>query len=213
LSWFFFGEQAFSTSSQQIFFDPFHIANDLNFARLREAELKHGCICMLAVTATVVVALLPVTENNNNDDDWWYHHETTTTLTYPSGILPCLTHLCSSDVGRVIMTCGILETIGFVPQESTAMPGDYGVGYFGIRDKALNEKSLVSEFENGRLAMMAFIIQLVAEIVTDGKSWEEQWLEIVKPWLRQVLQLYFVAFLHISSIELIEIALDYFNRM
>eukprot|EP00977_Amphora_coffeiformis_P005010 scaffold1063_cov136-Amphora_coffeaeformis.AAC.2 len=76
-----------------------------------------------------------------------------------------------------------------VPRDAQAMPGDYGTGYFGIRDKGWNEDSLISELENGRLAMIAFVSQLVVEEITGGKSWDEQWLEFFKAWIRDSLQL------------------------
>ena len=54
------------------------------------------------------------------------------------------------------------------------MPADYGVGYFGLVDKARHENELEAEIEIGRLAMIAFVIQVVEELVT-GKSVAEFW--------------------------------------
>lgn len=164
----------FGTSQKPFFFDPLSLANDVNFPRLREAELKHGRVCMLAVAVTVFVPFLkgPILPK-----------------TYPTGILHCLSSFTWTDYGRILATCAILETFVFVPRDPKAMPGDYGTGYFGIRDKGWNESSLVSELENGRLAMIAFVSQLVAEIITAGKSWDEQWLGFFKAWVREALQL------------------------
>ena len=164
----------FGTSKKPFFFDPLELADDVNFPRLREAEIKHGRCCMLGVTATMIVPFLK---------------GSMLPKTYPSGILHCVDELTSTDFLRVIVTCGFLETFIFVPRDPKAMPGDYGTGYFGIRDKGWNEDSLLSEIENGRLAMIAFVSQLFAEFVTGGKSWDEQWLEFFKAWVRETLQL------------------------
>lgn len=147
----------FGTSQKPFFFDPLKLSDDVNFPRLREAELKHGRCAMLAVTATMVVPFLK---------------GSVLPKTYPSGIMHCVDGLTRTDFARVVVTCGFLETFVFVPREQKAMPGDYGTGYFSIRDKGWNEESLVSELENGRLAMIAFVSQFIAEVITGGKSWE-----------------------------------------
>ena len=164
----------FGTSKKPFFFDPLGLCDDVNFPRLREAELKHSRCAMLAVTATMVVPFLK---------------GSVLPKSYPSGIMHCIDGLTPTDYARVILTCGILETLVLVPRDAQAMPGDYGVGYFGIRDKGWNEDSLRSELENGRLAMIAFVSQIFAEVVTGGKSWDEQWLEFFKSWVREALQL------------------------
>jgi hypothetical protein len=165
----------FGTSTRPYFFDPLGFSDDVNFPRLREAELKHGRVAMLAVTATLVVPFLKQGAALPKE--------------YPSGILHCVDGLTWTDAARVVATCGLLETLVMVPREAQAMPGDYGTGYFGIRDKGWNELSLVSELENGRLGMLAFVAQLVVEEVTGGKSWDEQWLVVFKAWIREALQL------------------------
>jgi len=165
----------FGTANKPFFFDPLKIADDVNFSRLREAELKHGRCAMVAVTATIVVPFLK--------------GSLLLPKTYPSGILHCIDQFTWTDVGHILVTCGVLESFMLVPRDAQAMPGDYGTGYFGIRDKGWNEDSLISELENGRLAMIAFVSQLVVEEITGGKSWDEQWLEFFKAWIRDSLQL------------------------
>lgn len=166
----------FGTTKQPLFyFDPLRLADDVNFPRLREAELKHCRCAMLGVTATMVVPLLK---------SYGILSES-----YPTGVAHCVDGLTVTDWMRVVVTCAILETLVLVPRDDKAMPGDYGLGYFGIRDKGWNEDSLLSELENGRLAMIAFVSQVFAEWATAGKSWDEQWLEFFKSWIRHVLQL------------------------
>lgn len=166
----------FGKAGKPFYFDPLQLADDVNFPRLREAELKHCRCAMLGTTATMVVPLLKM----NND---------ILPAEYPSSIARCVDGLTVTDWMRVVVTCGVLETLVLVPRDVKAMPGDYGLGYFGIRDKGWNEDSLRSELENGRLAMIAFVSQVFAESVT-GKSWDEQWLEFFKSWIREsVLQL------------------------
>lgn len=61
------------------------------------------------------------------------------------------------------------------------MPGDYGWGWFGVRDKGRHERELVCELEHCRLAMVAFAVQLALELRT-GLPWEEQWLQAMQQW-------------------------------
>ena len=157
-----------NNDDDHFFFDPMQLANNDNFVQLREAELKHGRVCMLAMLETMLVPVLHQ-----------FH------LSLPSGITTAVTqHKLWPEYAVVLITCGILETLILVPRDPQAMPGDYGTGYWGVRDKGAHEDSLVAELENGRLAMMAFLIQMVNEVVT-GKSWDEQWLGIFQEWIRQ----------------------------
>jgi len=74
---------------------------------------------------------------------------------------------------QILMFVAVLEMFLFVQRDDRDMPGDYGTGYFGLRDKGRHERSLSSELENGRLAMLAFAGQVVAELVT-GETVGEQ---------------------------------------
>ena len=165
------------------FFDPLRLAKDDNFARLREAELKHGRICMAANLGLTIPALL----------ERMMKEEFGQIMNVPSGgdgeqhfpsasIIENLTSLSPTQILNMLVTCGFLEAFIFFQRDPKDMPGDYGTGYFGVRDKGINERSLVAELENGRLAMLAIAGQLVAEVVS-GQSWLEQWDGI----LRQIL--------------------------
>lgn len=50
-----------NNNNKPFFFDPLGFSDDVNFAHLRECELKHCRICMIATTATLVVPFLKST--------------------------------------------------------------------------------------------------------------------------------------------------------
>ena len=145
------------------YFDPFNFATEDNFAILREAELKHGRIAMLAVIGNIVpenypnlVPPIPILLSYSNE--LWFQD-------IPTGIdairlVPFLGWV------QMIFFCGFLERRVFIQKDPSDMPGDYGTGYFGVSDKGKNERALKAELENGRLAMVAFLGQIVAEIMT-----------------------------------------------
>ncbi|GAX10156.1 hypothetical protein FisN_3Lh352 [Fistulifera solaris] len=152
-----------------VYFDPLGIASDTNFPRLREAELKHGRIAMLAMTERILLplALGPLAWNidqTNNDRSFYY-----------GDMLSRIQALSLSEFLKVIVTCGVLEIFIFTQKDPKDMPGDYGTGYFGRRDKGINEWKLRIELENGRLAMLALLTQFVLEISTGGSTWDQQW--------------------------------------
>ena len=128
---------------------------------MREAELKHGRVAMVAV-----VSSLTITGVQENDF---------TAFLMTGGTPKIIKILCEWDLPSILklfIFCGFLETLIFVQPSSEDMPGDYGVGYFGVRDKGENERSLVSELENGRLAMMVFLYFVLREISEDSTYWD-----------------------------------------
>jgi light-harvesting complex I chlorophyll a/b binding protein 1 len=159
--------------SEQYYFDPIGIANDDNFSRLREAELKHGRISMFAVAGTIVSPFL------KKVTDW-------VPKKYPDGVLPVFKSLSPADIAKVVLFCGVMETVIWVQQDPRDMPGDYGTGWLGVRDKGVHEQQLISELENGRLAMIAVAGQVGAELVT-GQSWVDQWVVLfLKDWTKSL---------------------------
>ena len=156
--------------SEGFYFDPLQVANDGNFARLRECELKHGRVAMLANLGVTVPPLLQELSQQQKWDlpiDW------------PSAsIVENLLQLDSLDYLRILITCAFLETFVFIQRDPQDMPGDYGTGYFSVRDKGLHERALISELENGRLAMISLVVQIVAEAATH-KDYIEQWTAVL----------------------------------
>ena len=185
-------EMGTSPALSYTYFDPFNLATEDNFAILREAELKHGRIAMLATIGNVLPDIVRVvgadgTDNflssifsgaSNNINMNNPHPQT-----FPYDILhsfqdiPCgikaLFTIPFLGWLQIFFFIGILETKVIVQKSPTDMPGDYGTGYFGVRDKARNERSLRSELENGRLAMVAFLGQVVAELVSGDTALEQ----------------------------------------
>ncbi len=116
------------------FFDPLNLANEYNFAMYREAELKHGRIAMLAtlgnlwpdllrdqITPPPSVYLSPSNELHFRD--------------VPTG-LKALSVVPLWGWFQIVLFIAFLETQVLVQRDKKDLPGDYGVGYFGLRDKA-----------------------------------------------------------------------------
>jgi len=159
------------------YFDPLGFATDENFARLREAELKHGRVAMLAVTE---VLLVPILKRTAFVDDWLPAiRDCSDSVFYDN-------HLDGMDIVKVLVVCGFLEAFVFVQQDPQDLPGDYGTGFFGVRDYGLHEDKLVAELEHGRLAMLGLVGFLASDALTGGESWLEQWLRIFEAWVEQI---------------------------
>jgi Chlorophyll A-B binding protein len=151
------------------FFDPLGIGNDDNFPRLREAELKSGRVCMAAIVETMTVPLLRHLRGPSDSD-------------LPRKVWDRLTSTTVADAAKVLLVCFVLETFVFVPKSPKDLPGDYGTGWFGDRDKGRHETLLIAELENGRLAMLALVAQLGLERLLD-RSWDQFWLEGIRNWV------------------------------
>jgi Chlorophyll A-B binding protein len=162
----------YSAKGPFVYFDPLKFATDENFARLREAELKHGRVAMLAMAEIMLIPVLKSVDLVSQE--------------FPESLVYGLPHLQPGDIFKVVFACSILEAYVFVQKDPKDMPGDYGTGFFGLRDKAAHEDKLVVELEHGRLAMVGFVGFLASDILTKGQSWLEQWLLLVDKGLELV---------------------------
>lgn len=172
---YYYDDNYYTSKRLPVYFDPFRLADDENFARFRESELKHGRVCMLAMLEYMSIPLL---KRFNIPD--------IVPSDFPEGMVSSiLSYTIKSDYVKVLITCAVLETLIFIQREPQSLPGDYGTGYWGIRDKGLHETELIIELEHGRLSMIAFTVALILEIVTDGKAWTEQWISFLKYWVQQ----------------------------
>lgn len=80
--------------------------------------------------------------------------------------------------------CAFLEVFVLVQKDPRDMLGDYGVGYFGVRDYRLHENQFIVKLEHGRLAMLSFVGFLVSDALTEGQPWPEQWYRLLSMMLQ-----------------------------
>lgn len=157
------------------FFDPLELADDDNFAIYREAELKHGRVSMLATLGMTLPDFFKDTLVPEN-----LYLSKSLELRFqdvPCG-LKALSVVPREGWLQILLAVGFIDTFVLVQRNLNAMPADYNVGYFGLVDKARHENELEAEIEIGRLAMVAFVIQVVEELVS-GKSVAEFWSSLV----------------------------------
>ena len=80
------------------------------------------------------------------------------------------------------MFCAIFETFIFVQRDKNDLPGDYGIGYWGIRNIGFHEQELIIELEHGRLCMISFIVALFLEYTSSPTTHQQPWTE--QPWIQ-----------------------------
>ena len=157
------------------FFDPLELADDDNFAIYREAELKHGRVSVLATLGMTLPDFFKDTLVPEN-----LYLSKSLELRFqdvPCG-LKALSVVPREGWLQILLAVGFIDTFVLVQRNLNAMPADYNVGYFGLVGKARHENELEAEIEIGRLAMVAFVIQVVEELVS-GKSVAEFWSSLV----------------------------------
>jgi hypothetical protein len=145
-------------------FDPFRFSDFVPVDFLREAELKHGRICMLAVTGFIAVdcgaRIFPVPEA----------YQGLTSLTAHDALVE------QGAMSQIFLWCGLAEIIGSIAvmqmmEGSGRQPGDYGfdpAGFLlGKSDEEVQEMKL-KEITHSRLAMMAFSGVITQAVLTQG---------------------------------------------
>ena len=127
-----------SPSLSNQYFDPLNLANEDNFATFREAELKHGRVAMVAILGNILPDIfrdqitLPPSVYLSPSHELHFRD-------VPSG-LKALTTVPILGWVQMILLIGFLETRVFIQRGKRDLPGDYGIGYFGVRDKARHER-------------------------------------------------------------------------
>lgn len=125
-------------------FDPLGFSEILPMDWLREAELKHARICMLATVGFIFTDFytLPGFEFSTLEA-----HDAAVT---------------SGSMSQLLLWIGLLEVVGFIGIDQTLRgsgraPGDFGFDPMGFAsDPAKLEELQMKELANGRLAMFAF---------------------------------------------------------
>jgi hypothetical protein len=145
-------------------FDPFRFSDFVPVDFLREAELKHGRICMLAYVGFTAVdmgaRIYPLPEAY-------------------AGLSAVTAHdplVANGAMGQIFLWCSVLEvvsTMGVMQMMggSGRKAGDFGFDPLGFKNnktpEQLEEMEL-KELTNGRLAMMAFSGVVTQAVLTQG---------------------------------------------
>merc|ERR1712232_291019 len=157
-------------------FDPFGISTKVPEGQLlffREAELKHGRVCMLAILGLIVGErhdFIPLLGNGVGTDvpayllGTPYAQQTPIAQFWPLA----LAAVGFEEYRRATLTGQDVENL---QQPSSPAPGDYGWDPLGLKPK--NEKELkelqTKELNNGRLAMFA-AAGIIAQEQLTGKN-------------------------------------------
>ena len=145
-------------------FDPFRFSDFVPVDFLREAELKHGRMCQLAIVGFSAVDLgfriYPLPEA----------YEGLSSLTAHDALVKY------GAMGQLFLWFGLAEIIGSVAliqmlQGSGRAPGDFGldpVGFLKGKSEAEIDDMKLKEITHSRLAMVAFSGMVTQAVLTQG---------------------------------------------
>jgi len=145
-------------------FDPLRFSDFVPMDYLREAELKHGRICMMAYAGFVSVDMglrvYPLPEA----------YEGLTSVTAHDALVK------QGAMGQLFLWFGIGEIFSWLAiaemlQGSGREPGDFGfdpLGFLAGKSEAEVAEMKLKELKNGRLAMIAFGGVVTQAVLTQG---------------------------------------------
>jgi hypothetical protein len=119
--------------------------------RFREAELKHGRVCMLAATGMLFQEVYS-----------WPAPDDVFKAPTPLGALATVPGL---GLAQIVLFLGIIE-IQSGKYEDARVPGDLGFDPLGLSKDGINPFFAKAELEHGRLAMWAVAAFLVQSAIT-----------------------------------------------
>jgi hypothetical protein len=93
---------------EAVYFDPLGIATDTNFARLRETELKHGQIAMVAIIG-LYAAKIPAQDMLQACKN--------------KRLLSSIQEVSVGQYVQILLVCGILETLILSQRNPEDLPG------------------------------------------------------------------------------------------
>lgn len=139
-------------------FDPVGFSNWVDVKWLREAELKHGRVCMLAVVGFVMTEYFQLPG-----------------AVHQVGVVEAHNAAVKSGaMNQILLWTGMFEIISFkaitqMIEGSGRAPGDFGFDPLQLskgKSEAEVEKYAVMELKNGRLAMLAFSGMVTQAVLT-----------------------------------------------
>mmetsp|Transcript_21642 Transcript_21642/g.28386 ORF Transcript_21642/g.28386 Transcript_21642/m.28386 type:complete len:206 (-) Transcript_21642:148-765(-) len=135
-------------------FDPFGFAGKGDVFKYREAELKHGRVCMLAMTGILVQEVYQLNEN------------------FPStNFLEALKTAPALGVFQIVLAIAAIELR--TSSYEGRVPGDIGFDPLRLSKDGINEKWALMELKHGRLAMIGFLGCLVQQSLTETPILEQ----------------------------------------
>merc|ERR1719362_136085 len=172
------------------YWDPAGLAKDINadtFRQYRQAELKHGRICMLAVLGLIsqhTWRFKPIFDQNSDSFSL-----------SPSGIGAASPEAPSAAYfGLIVLIAGLIEVSA---TDDNREPGDFGdplqfAKAYGLNVDDEDDIALFKNFElnHCRLAMVGFLGAVAAEVAS-GLDAVDQWSMSGSAWRRTIAILFF----------------------